>query len=41
MSINKYQFDTVIDRTGTGAMSLTGYRGYLFDPEEDLSGEYQ
>ena len=41
MSTNKYQFDTVIDRTGTGAMSLTGYRGYLFDPEEDLSGAYQ
>ena len=41
MSTNKYEFDTVIDRTGTGAMSLTGYRGYLFDPEEDLSGAYQ
>ena len=41
MSTNKYQFDTVIDRTGTGAMSLTGYRGYLFDPEEDLSDAYQ
>ena len=40
MSTNKYHFNTVIDRAGTGAMSLTGYRGYLFDPEEDLSGAY-
>ena len=39
-SPNKYSFDKVIDRAGTNAMSLTGYRGYLFEPDEDLSGHY-
>ncbi|WP_394971928.1 MalY/PatB family protein [uncultured Croceitalea sp.] len=41
MSIYNYQFDQVINRKGTNAMSLTGYRGYLFEPDEDLSGKYE
>ena len=41
MSSTKYQFNQVLERKGTNAMSLEGYRGYLFDPEEDLSGKYQ
>ena len=40
MTSNKNQFDQIIDRKGTNAMSLEGYRGYLFDPDEDLSGKY-
>ncbi len=40
MSTTKYSFDQIINRDGTNAMSRTGYRGYLFDPEEDLSGNY-
>lgn len=40
MSTNNYQFDQVINREDTNAMSLTGYRGYLFNPDEDLSGVY-
>ncbi len=36
----KYDFDQIIDRKNTNAMSLCGYRGYLFDPNEDLSGKY-
>lgn len=40
MSTKKYNFNQFINREGTNAMSLTGYRGYLFDPEEDLSGKY-
>ena len=40
MSANKYQFNKVLERKGTNAMSVEGYRGYLFDPEEDLSGKY-
>ncbi|MFD2585575.1 MalY/PatB family protein [Croceitalea marina] len=40
MSTNNYQFDQIINRKGTNAMSLTGYRGYLFDPDENLSGKY-
>lgn len=41
MSTNKYQFDKIINRKGTNAMSMSGYRGYLFEPEEDLSGKYK
>lgn len=41
MSTNNYQFDQVINREGTNAMSLTGYRGYLFDADEDLNGNYE
>lgn len=41
MSTNKYEFNKIIDRVGTNAMSLTGYRGYLFEEEEDLSSKYQ
>ncbi len=40
MTDSKYQFDQIIDRKGTNAMSLAGYRGYLFDPDVDLSGKY-
>ncbi len=40
MPSNKYQFNQVLERKGTNAMSVEGYRGYLFDPEEDLSGAY-
>lgn len=40
MAIPQYSFDTLIDRKQTNAMSLEGYRGYLFDPDEDLSGAY-
>ncbi|MFB9053061.1 MalY/PatB family protein [Formosa undariae] len=40
MPSNKYQFNKVLERKGTNAMSVEGYRGYLFDPEEDLSGKY-
>lgn len=40
MLSNKYQFDTIINRQGTNAMSVTGYRGYLFEENEDLSGKY-
>lgn len=40
MSNNKYQFNTIINRAGTDAMSLTGYRGYLFDKEEVLIENY-
>ncbi|WP_055446457.1 MalY/PatB family protein [Lacinutrix mariniflava] len=40
MPSNKYQFNQVLERKGTNAMSVEGYRGYLFDPEEDLSGKY-
>jgi len=36
----KNQFDQIIDRKGTNAMSLDGYRGYLFEVDEDLSGKY-
>ena len=40
MTNNKNQFDNIINRKGTNAMSLDGYRGYLFDVDEDLSGKY-
>lgn len=40
MPSSKYQFNQVLERKGTNAMSVEGYRGYLFDPEEDLSGKY-
>ena len=40
MSSGKYQFNELINRTGTNAMSVTGYRGYLFESDEDLSGKY-
>ncbi|WP_324027074.1 PatB family C-S lyase [Maribacter sp. BPC-D8] len=40
MATTTYSFDEIINRDGTNAMSLTGYRGYLFDPNEDLSGKY-
>lgn len=40
MSSNKYQFNNIINRQGTNAMSVTGYRGYLFDENEDLNGKY-
>ncbi len=40
MATTTYSFDKIIDREGTNAMSLTGYRDYLFDPEEDLRGIY-
>lgn len=38
--MNNFHFDRVIDRKGTNAMSLEGYRGYLFDVDEDLNGKY-
>ncbi len=41
MSSNKYPFNKVINRAGTNAMSVTGYRGYLFELEEDLKGKYE
>ena len=41
MASSKYDFDEVINREGTNAMSLTGYKGYLFEPDEDLSGKYE
>lgn len=37
---NKYDFNPIIDRRGTNAMSLEGYRGYLFEEDEDLRGKY-
>jgi len=40
MATTTYSFDEIINRDGTNAMSRTGYRGYLFDPNEDLSGKY-
>lgn len=40
MPANNYSFDEVINRKGTNAMSITGYRGYLFEPDEDLNGIY-
>ena len=40
MSSNTYQFNQVLERKGTNAMSVEGYRGYLFDTDEDLSGNY-
>lgn len=40
MKSNKYDFDQIIDRYHTNAMSLEGYRGYLFAVDEDLSGKY-
>ena len=40
MESYKNHFDKIIDRKGTNAMSIEGYRGYLFDPDEDLSGKY-
>lgn len=40
MSSTTYEFNKVINREGTNAMSLSGYRGYLFDPDEDLRGTY-
>ncbi|MDA8693351.1 PatB family C-S lyase [Saprospiraceae bacterium] len=40
MASNKYPFNKIINREGTNAMSVTGYRGYLFDKDEDLSGRY-
>ena len=41
MQSRNYKFDQVINRTGTNAVSLSGYRGYLFEPDEDLSGKYR
>ncbi len=41
MASNKYNFSTIINREGTNAMSVTGYRGYLFDKDVDLSGKYK
>lgn len=41
MATNTYDFDEVINRKGTNAMALEGYRGYLFEPDEDLSGNYE
>ncbi len=41
MSSYKYPFNEVINREGTNAMSVTGYRGYLFEIDEDLSGVYE
>lgn len=38
MPTTTYLFDKVINREGTNAMALTGYRGYLFEVDEDLSG---
>ena len=38
MSSKTYDFDQVINRKETNAMALKGYRGYLFDLNEDLSG---
>ena len=29
-----YDFDEIIDRRGTNAMGIHGYKGYLFNPEE-------
>jgi cystathionine beta-lyase len=40
MLTNKYSFNEVINRAGTNAMSREGYRGYLFELDEDLSGNY-
>ena len=40
MSDYHYNFDKIIDRKNTNAMSLCGYRGYLFEPDEDLTGKY-
>ena len=41
MASNKYNFSTIINRADTNAMSVTGYRGYLFDKDVDLSGQYE
>ncbi|MDB4292388.1 PatB family C-S lyase [Maribacter sp.] len=41
MATHNYPFDQIINRKGTNAMSLTGYRGYLFEVDEDLSGTYE
>jgi len=41
MTPNKYPFNKIINRAGTNAMSVTGYRGYLFDKDVDLSGKYE
>ena len=41
MASKKYSFNKIINRAGTNAMSLTGYRGYLFDKDIDLSGQYE
>ena len=37
---SKYQFNEVVNREGTNAMSYEGYRGYLFEPDENLKGKY-
>ncbi len=40
MPTTTYSFNEIINRDGTNAMSREGYRGYLFDPDEDLRGNY-
>ena len=38
MATKSYDFNQIINRKGTNAMALQGYRGYLFEPDEDLTG---
>ena len=40
MATNNYSFNKIVNREGTNAMSREGYRGYLFELDEDLSGNY-
>ena len=33
----KYNFDQIIDRTGTNALKLEGYKGYIFNSDDSLN----
>ena len=37
----KYNFDKIVDRRGTNAMSVEGYKEYLFDGEDALDINYK
>ena len=36
----KYNFDEIISRTGTNAMSIEGYQNYLFGPDVTINNPY-
>ena len=36
----KYNFDEIINRAGTNAMSIEGYQNYLFGPNQVLNNPY-
>ena len=33
----KYNFDQIVDRTGTNALKLEGYKGYIFNSDDSLN----